>query len=138
MKSPLTPSELEIMTETARSAASSAYAPYSNFHVGAAILFENGEIVGGANVENACYGLGNCAERSAIFAGATKGFRKIRAVVVYTPTQTPTFPCGACRQVINEFGADAEIISLCDSKTVVRTTLAQLLPDSFGPKDLGK
>ena len=138
MKSSLAPDQLSKMTEIARKAASSAYAPYSNFHVGAAVLFENGEIVGGANVENACYGLGNCAERSAIFAGATKGFRKITAVVVYTPTQTPTFPCGACRQVINEFGPEAEIISLCDSNAVVRTTLSQLLPDSFGPKDLGK
>src|SRR5271169_5350356 len=88
----------------ARQAASHAYCPYSRFHVGAAILTGRGGIFAGCNVENASYGLTICAERNAIFqAVARQGATKIRAVLVYTPTKKPTAPCGACRQVINEF-----------------------------------
>jgi cytidine deaminase len=89
-------------------------------------------------VENASYGLCNCAERTAIFAAAAAGEREIQAVVIYTPTKTATAPCGACRQVINEFGPEAVVISVCDSDDRIESTSSQLLPAAFGPKNLKK
>jgi cytidine deaminase len=138
VKPALSPSLRRRLKHAARTAAKSAYAPYSKFRVGSAVLTGSGKIYSGCNVENASFGLCNCAERSAIFAAAAAGERQLRAVVVYTPTATPTTPCGACRQVINEFGPDALVISLCDSKNVIETTLDQLLPDAFGPANLDK
>lgn len=120
----------------ARKAAKQSYSPYSKFRVGAAILTGRGKIYSGCNVENASYGLCNCAERTAIFTAAAAGEREVRAVVVYTPTTTVTAPCGACRQVINEFGPDAVVISVCDSDVRLDTTASALLPDAFGPKNL--
>src|SRR3954471_23684405 len=104
---------LRRLETAARAAAKASYSPYSKFRVGTAILAGSGKIYQGCNVENASYGLCNCAERSAIFTAASAGERKIRAVVVYTPTPTPTAPCGACRQVINEFGPSAQVVSIC-------------------------
>jgi cytidine deaminase len=121
----------------ARAAATHSYSPYSKFRVGAAILTGSGKVYSGANIENASYGLCNCAERSAIFTAASKGERELRAVVVYTPTKTPTAPCGACRQVINEFGPYVPVISVCDSQQRVETTSSALLPGAFGPASLG-
>jgi len=132
------PSTLRRLERAARNAAHGSYSPYSNFKVGAAILTGSGRIYAGANIENASYGLCNCAERTAIFTAAACGEREVRAVAVYTPTTTPTMPCGACRQVINEFGPQALIISVCDSADRKETTLPQLLPDAFGPADLVK
>lgn len=122
----------------ARAAAKKSYSPYSKFAVGAAILAGSGKIYPGCNVENASYGLCNCAERTAIFSAAAAGEREVRCVVVYTPTQTATSPCGACRQVINEFGPRARVISICDGADSIDTTLDVLLPHAFGPKNLGK
>jgi cytidine deaminase len=102
------------------------------------VLGDSGKIYSGANVENASYGLANCAERTAIFSAASQGERKIRCVVVFTPTPAPTMPCGACRQVINEFGPHATILSVCDSAERIETTLDRLLPASFGPENLRK
>lgn len=136
MPAPIPAATLRRLEKAARSAAKSAYAPYSKFRVGAAVLTHSGKIFAGCNVENASYGLCNCAERTAIFTAATTGERKLRAVVIYTPTLTPTMPCGACRQVINEFGADAVVISMCDSRQRIETTIAQLLPEAFGPQNL--
>lgn len=127
---------LRRLEKAARAAAQAAYSPYSKFRVGSAILAESGKIYGGCNVENASYGLCNCAERTAIFTAAAAGERTVRAVVVYTPTPEPTMPCGACRQVINEFGPDAIVISVCDSALRIETTLSALLPGAFGPNDL--
>lgn len=124
------------LQKAARAAAKSSYSPYSKFRVGAAVLAGSGKVYAGCNVENASYGLCNCAERTAIFTAAAAGERVIRAVVVYTPTITPTAPCGACRQVINEFGPDAIIISVCRSDERLDTTLPALLPLAFGPKNL--
>jgi cytidine deaminase len=93
-------------------------------------------VYSGCNVENASYGLCNCAERSAVFAAVAAGERTIRAVAVYTPTPLPTAPCGACRQVINEFGPDSLVICLCDGKSRIETKLSALLPAAFGPGDL--
>jgi cytidine deaminase len=104
--------------------------------VGAAALGGSGKVYGGCNVENASFGLCSCAERTAIFAAVAAGEKSIRAVVVYTPTPLPTAPCGACRQVIHEFGPEALVISVCDSKNRIETTIGALLPAAFGPGDL--
>lgn len=124
------------LEKAARAAAKASYSPYSKFPVGAAILAGSGKIYTGCNVENASYGLCNCAERTAIFTAAAQGERTVRAVVVYTPTDTPTSPCGACRQVINEFGPTAPVISICAGPGRIETTLDQLLPRAFGPQNL--
>lgn len=126
----------QALVEAAREAAARAYCPYSQFRVGAAVLTAEGGIVAGCNVENASYGLTICAERNAVFSAVAKGTTAIVAVLVYTPTATPTAPCGACRQVLNEFGPEAEVFSVCDGQDVLRTTVARLLPDAFGPRSL--
>ncbi|QYM80786.1 cytidine deaminase [Horticoccus luteus] len=136
MNSPLNSALLHELESTARSAAAAAYAPYSKFRVGASVLMDSGRIFHGCNVENASYGLCNCAERTALFSAAAAGERSVHAVVVYTPTAAPTTPCGACRQVINEFGPDALVISICDGPDRIETTLSALLPAAFGPKNL--
>ena len=130
------PPTLRRLEKAARAAAKSAYAPYSNFNVGAAVLAGSGRIYAGANVENASYGLCNCAERTAIFSAAAAGERTLRAVVVYTPTASPTMPCGACRQVLNEFGPDAIGVAICDSRERIESGLPALLAHPFGPKNL--
>ncbi len=134
----MSPDELQRLEAAAREAAAHAYAPYSRFPVGAAILTGSGAIFTGANVENASYGLCNCAERTAIFAAVAAGERVLRCVVVYTPTPTVASPCGACRQVINEFGPTARVVSICDSPQRLDTTLDALLPGAFGPADLDR
>jgi cytidine deaminase len=132
----LTPALQRRLEKSARAAAKKSYSPYSNFPVGAAVLSDTGKIYAGTNVENASFGLCNCAERTAIFSAITAGEHKIRCVVVFTPTETATTPCGACRQVINEFGPDTKVISLCNSKDRIETTLSALLPGAFGPQNL--
>ena len=118
-------------------AASHAYAPYSGLHVGVAGIVDDGRVVTGCNVENASYGLTICAERSAVFQMVAAGEGAFDAIVIYTPTATPTAPCGACRQVLNEFNPDAEVVSICDGPEVIRTTVRELLPTAFGPANLG-
>lgn len=132
----LSPSLLRRLEKAARAAARASYSPYSKFPVGAAVLAESGRIYSGCNVENAAYPLCNCAEQTALFTGVAAGERHFRAVVVYTPTPTPTLPCGACRQVINEFGPEAIVIGICDSQQRTESTLPALLPMAFGPRDL--
>ncbi len=127
---------LEKLRLAARDAAARAYAPYSGFTVGAAVWTDRG-LFTGANVENASYGLTNCAERTAIFAAAAAGARRVERVVVYTPTPSPTAPCGACRQVIFEFGPEAAVVSCCQGADTIETTIGALLPGAFGPADLG-
>ena len=122
--------------DAARRAAQNAYCPYSKFPVGAAVLTETGAIFTGCNVENASFGLCNCAERTALFTAVAAGERKITAVAIYTPTQTATAPCGACRQALNEFTADMLVISVCDSADRIELPLKELLPASFGPSNL--
>ena len=124
------------LEKAARAAVRQAYAPYSKFRVGAAVLAGSGKIYRGCNVENAAYGLCNCAERTAIFNAVAAGERIVRAVAIYTPTTQPTAPCGACRQVINEFGPQAVVIGVCATAARVETTLAALLPAAFGPGNL--
>src|SRR5438477_755686 len=131
------------MRVAAEAAMNNAYCRYSNFRVGAAVLSEEGEIFTGCNVENASYGLTICAERNAIFQAVAKGAiskeRKLKAVVVVTPAEKLTPPCGACRQVIYEFceQADADIF-IFGANNTGSFKLSALLPEAFGPKDLGK
>jgi cytidine deaminase len=124
------------LQSAARAVVKWSYAPYSRFRVGAAVLTSSGKIYSGANIENASYGLCNCAERTAIFTAAAAGERTLEAVVVYTPTSTPTMPCGACRQVINEFGPNAIVIAICDSEQRLESTLPHLLNHPFGPQNV--
>jgi cytidine deaminase len=138
MPASISASTIRRLETAARAAASASYSPYSKFRVGAAVLAGSGKIFGGTNIENASYGLCNCAERTAIFTAATAGERTLHAVVVYTPTPSPTMPCGACRQVINEFGPNAVVIAVCDSSERVESTLPQLLSHAFGPANLVK
>ncbi|MGL5022682.1 cytidine deaminase [Cetobacterium sp.] len=109
-----------------------AYAPYSKFKVGAVLVDENGNETSGANIENASYGLSNCAERSAIFAAASKGMRKIKLIAVVADTTGPVSPCGACRQVIKEFADDDTMIILGNLKRDYKLmTMEELLPYGF-------
>jgi cytidine deaminase len=103
---------------------------------GAAVLTADGSIAGGANVESASFGLTACAERNAIFRAVNDGARKIVAVAIYTPTPDPVTPCGACRQVIAEFGRDAVIRSICAGPGCTEHSLGDLLPHGFSlPRD---
>ena len=134
----MTPNEkqLEEMKHRAREVSRKAYCPYSKFHVGAVVLSDDNEMFDGCNVENASSGLTICAERNAVFQMVAKSQQKIAAVVIYTPTPNPSAPCGACRQVINEFGPEALILSFCDGETTLRKQLSELFPDAFGPSNL--
>lgn len=112
-----------------------AYVPYSNFHVGAAIITEDDSIYTGCNIEIASYSPTLCAERTAIFKAVSEGHKKIKMVAVVGDAN-PTFPCGVCRQVIREFGKDATIIIANSVDDYKEYTLDELLPHSFGPEDL--
>ena len=120
----------------AKAAARHSYSPYSKFPVGAAVMTGDGRLFSGTNVENASFGRSNCAERTAIFSAIAAGARSLSAIVVYTPTPAPVTPCGACRQVIREFGANALFTSICDTDKRIELTLEDLLPNSFGPENL--
>jgi cytidine deaminase len=131
--------DLATVMDVAREAANSAYAPYSNFRVGAAILTEGGALHAGCNVENASYGLGICAERSAAvtMALADPEDRGIRLVAVASPNAAPCFPCGACRQFLREFGCKEVVVEdPSESSGVRRYPFEELLPHSFGPEVL--
>jgi len=123
----------EMLLQSARDAFTHAYAPYSGFKVGAAILTQDGKIFTGCNVENASYGLTICAERSAIFsavASSAAGKLELRAVVVVNEKEVPCSPCGACRQVIAEFGTET-IVLFKSEQDYQELTIADLLPSSF-------
>ena len=129
----LTSTDRESLLHAARQALKRAHAPYSKFNVGAAILTEQGEVFTGCNVENASYGLTNCAERSAIFTAVqnTKAPPlRIRAVAVVNGDEVPCSPCGACRQVIAEFGESAVVI-FKGQKEYLEMSIQDLLPESF-------
>ena len=129
-------SALQQLIDMAKDASKQAYCPYSKFRVGAAVLTNTGDIFSGCNVENASYGLTVCAERNAIFQMVAHARYQIQAIVIYTPTADPTEPCGACRQVINEFGNNARVVSVCDGPERIDTSLSLLLPQAFGRKNL--
>ena len=118
------------LLRAAKTAAKNAYAPFSKFKVGAAVLTATGRIFSGCNVENSSYGLTVCAERVAIFKAISAGQREVRAVLVYADTAKLTPSCGACLQVINEFGEDAEVV-LANDRSTRTYRLRQLLPHGF-------
>jgi cytidine deaminase len=116
----------------ARQARTISYAPYSGFHVGAAVLGSDGKIYSGCNVENASFGLTCCAERNAIFAMVTAGEREIRELLVIGESEEYLPPCGACRQVIAEFAAPAAVVHMCNREGACRdATVAELVPFIF-------
>lgn len=127
---------IEPLIERAKRAREGAYAPYSHFAVGAALLTRSGRVFTGANVENASYGLTVCAERVAVFKAVTAGEREFQAIAI--ASSTGASPCGACRQVLAEFGLDMLVISVDMDDRVRQWTLEELLPASFGPQDLAK
>lgn len=122
--------EYSDLFEKALSVSSSAYAPYSHFRVGAALLLDNGDVVTGVNVENRSFGLTNCAERSAIYTAVSAGKLKFRAIAIATPdSDYPVSPCGACRQVLSEFmKADTPVIFGPDYKSAIHSTISELFP----------
>jgi cytidine deaminase len=128
------------LLDHARRATKNAYVPYSNFPVGAALLLADGSIVTGANIENASYPLTICAERSAVATAASAGHREISAVAVSAPRARGTSPCGACRQVLNEFRpADGDMaVILDDGEDGIVTSIEELLPRAFGPRNLAE
>ncbi len=125
-------SDLRPAAEAARA---QAYAPYSKFRVGAALEAADGTVFVGCNVENASYGLTNCAERAAIAAAVVAGHREFRRIAIVADADAPVSPCGACRQVLREFGPHLEIISY-GTATEQRWTMTDLLPDAFDPRVL--
>jgi cytidine deaminase len=129
----------EQLMQEAQTARLKAYAPYSKFQVGAALLCRDGKVFHGCNVENASYGLCNCAERTVLFSAIASGYRPrdFSALAVVGDTDGPIAPCGACRQVILELGGPAleVILSNLKGQTLVTTASAQL-PNAFGPDDL--
>ena len=133
---PISAAKRDELLAAAREALKHAYAPYSKFYVGAAILTADGKTFTGCNVENASYGLTVCAERNAIFAAVAasnvkpQGRIKLVAVAVATEPSVAAAPCGACRQVIWEFGSDA-VVYYQGENGVKETTIKELLPDGF-------
>jgi len=120
----------EKLIEKAKLAAQNAYAPYSGFKVGAALLTKAGKIFTGCNVENSSYGLTNCAERTAIFKAVSEGETQYEHMVIYVNSDKLFTPCGACRQVISEFSQDLPITVVSRTETM-KTDMKELLPFSF-------
>lgn len=128
--------DLAALREVALEALQTAYAPYSGFKVGAAILGEDGTIIAGCNVENASYPAGICAERGALSAAIARGLRKFELMVVATEALTPTPPCGICRQMLWELAPGLNIVSITSSGQEARWLLSDLLPTPFNPHSL--
>ncbi len=128
--------DLDRLVAAARDVATRAYAPASGFGVGAAVEAEDGRVFVGCNVENASFGLTVCAERNAVAAAVAAGVRRLVRCVIYTPLTEPGLPCGACRQVLAEFGAEMKVILVGDSDVVRHMGLAEILPRPFRFGDL--
>ncbi len=130
--------EQQEMLQLAFEAMKNAYAPYSNYHVGACVLCKDGTTFKGANIENASYGACNCGERSAIFAAYSNGYRKedIEAIAIVTDGDRIGAPCGICRQVLGELLMEDTPILLSNGKEVIVKTINDLLPMRFTEEDL--
>lgn len=126
---------LDELRNAAIAAAANAWAPYSHFHVGAALLTRSGRVFPGCNVENATYGATCCAERVAIGNAIAAGERDFIGIAIFTDTPKPVSPCGICRQVIAEFGPHLAVASFCSGDGVLRTTAGDLLPHGFTADD---
>lgn len=131
--------EIKELAKLAEDAMKKAYVPYSNFQVGAAILTRDGKVYTGCNIENASYGLTNCAERTAIFKGVSEGKMMIDTIVVTGATDGPISPCGACRQVIVEFSDELTKVILTNLQGDIKElTIDELLPGYFKSTDMDK
>lgn len=123
------------LIQEALKAKEKAHVPYSGFHVGAAVLMEGDEVFSGCNIEIASYSPTICAERTAIFKAVSEGKKKIKKIAIVGDSEH-TYPCGVCRQVIREFGKDAQVIIANNEEDYLVYKLEELLPHSFGPEDL--
>ena len=131
----MTELEIQKLMDCAIKAREKAYSPYSHFAVGAALLCEDGTLYEGCNIENASYGLTNCAERTAIFKAVSEGHIKFKALAVVADTEGPCAPCGACRQVVVEFKIPIIIMGNL-MRNVKIVTIEELLPFSFSESEL--
>lgn len=133
---------MELKFQKAIEAMKNAYAPFSKFHVGACLVLKNGEFIIGANIENSSYGLTNCAERSALFAAYSQGYRKedISEIIIATNNEIPSSPCGACRQVIFELmNRDALVTMINPNLTnTISVKVKELLPFGFDEEKLNE
>jgi cytidine deaminase len=129
---------LTMLIERARGAMERAYAPYSHFKVGAALLASDGSVTEGCNVENASYPASLCAERTAVATAVARGVREFSAIVIATEAAQPTPPCGICRQVLMEFAPQLVVVSVTRGGAEARWTMSDLLPDAFTPTSLGR
>lgn len=130
---------IQTLINEAIEARKQAHAPYSTFQVGAAVLTKNDHIYRGCNIENASYGLTNCAERTALFTAVANGDKTVKAIAIVGDTDGPISPCGACRQVMAEFCDEYTNIILANLKgDVYETTIQELLPGFFSSQDLNK
>ena len=129
---------VETLRERALATMDRAYAPYSKFRVGAALLGTDGSIWDGCNVENASYPAGMCAERSAVSAAVAHGVQHFDAIAIATEAQEPTPPCGICRQVLEEFAPNLLVVSVTRDGKIARWSLGELLPRAFTPHSLDR
>jgi cytidine deaminase len=127
-----------VLRERACAAMEQAYAPYSGFRVGAALLGSDGSVAEGCNVENASYPAGMCAERAAVAAAIARGVRNFRAIVIATEAELPTPPCGICRQVLMEFAPQLVVLSVTRGGAEAQWSMSDLLPKAFTPTSLGR
>jgi cytidine deaminase len=136
----LTSETVEQLRSAAIGAAENAYAPYSNFRIGAALLFDDGSVTTGCNVENVSYGLTICAERTALFRAIAEhgSARRIVAVLVTNLNDAPSPPCGACRQVLSEFVTPNAVVYFFDGRAIVSKPFAELLPYAFSDWKTGQ
>ena len=133
---PLTSHQVDELLRAARQAQRMAHNPYSGVEVGAALLCSDGRVFVGCNVENASFGLTLCAERVAVVRAVSEGVKDLAGIAICSNRPTPTMPCGACRQFLHEFAADMPVIVQGKGEQRVESSLARLLPQSFGPGDL--
>lgn len=132
----LNPQEQKLV-RTAIAAKKKAYAPYSKYWVGSALIDNEGRVFSGCNVENASYPAGLCAERTAIVKMVSEGGKRIKAIVVAASSEEPVFPCGMCLQVIQEFGSDCEVIAISkNGKKIEKASMRTLFPFAFDPEKL--
>ena len=127
--------EIQALIREAFAAQKFAYVPYSHFHVGAALRGKNGQVFRGCNIENASYTPTICAERTALFKAVSEGAREFTAIAIASNGSMP-YPCGACRQALNEFAPELRVLTIAGDGSTDDTTLRALLPHGFGPKDL--
>jgi cytidine deaminase len=119
------------LVQLAFQALGNAHAPYSDYQVGAALLCADGSVFSGCNVENASYGLTNCAERTAVFSAIAAGHKNFKAIAIASSKAPTPFPCGACRQVLAEFCGPGFEVNIADGENIKTLTLGELLPHTF-------